>query len=242
MATFLVCHGAWSGGWSWKKMRGPLAARGHDAADADLYRARRAQPIWPIRDRAGDPYRRHHGRARIRGSAAIVILVGHSYGGMVATAVADRAPERVKHVSSISTPSCPQDGEMRPRSASRPQAERMRAVGQRQGDGWRLPPRPLAPDIAPEDVDWLTPRRSWMPFKTFSQRIRLTGGGAGISGAFIHCTHKVGRRSVPGDGRTRPRPAGLAYLRARRRPYAQHHDAGAAGRTLRPHRRRGAAQ
>jgi hypothetical protein len=29
MATFVVCHGAWSGGWSWKKLRRPLAERGH---------------------------------------------------------------------------------------------------------------------------------------------------------------------------------------------------------------------
>jgi len=27
--TFLVCHGAWSGGWSWKKMVPPMQAAGH---------------------------------------------------------------------------------------------------------------------------------------------------------------------------------------------------------------------
>jgi hypothetical protein len=28
-ATFLVCHGAWSAGWAWKKMHPLMAARGH---------------------------------------------------------------------------------------------------------------------------------------------------------------------------------------------------------------------
>ena len=34
-----------------------------------------------------------------------IVLVGHSYGGMVATGVADRARDKVRQLS-ISTPSC----------------------------------------------------------------------------------------------------------------------------------------
>jgi hypothetical protein len=30
MSTFVVAHGAWSGGWAWKKMRPLMAARGLD--------------------------------------------------------------------------------------------------------------------------------------------------------------------------------------------------------------------
>ena len=30
MATFLVCHGAWSAGWAWKKMRPLLRNAGHE--------------------------------------------------------------------------------------------------------------------------------------------------------------------------------------------------------------------
>ena len=30
MATFLICHGAWSAGWAWKKMRPLLRAAGHE--------------------------------------------------------------------------------------------------------------------------------------------------------------------------------------------------------------------
>ena len=29
MATFVVCHGAWSAGWAWKKMHPLLRALGH---------------------------------------------------------------------------------------------------------------------------------------------------------------------------------------------------------------------
>ncbi len=30
MATFLICHGAWSAGWAWKKMRPLLRSAGHE--------------------------------------------------------------------------------------------------------------------------------------------------------------------------------------------------------------------
>ncbi len=29
MSTYLMCHGAWSGGWSWKKMHSPLCTAEH---------------------------------------------------------------------------------------------------------------------------------------------------------------------------------------------------------------------
>lgn len=30
MVIELICHGAWSGGWSWKKVRSLLRAAGHE--------------------------------------------------------------------------------------------------------------------------------------------------------------------------------------------------------------------
>ncbi len=30
MSTFVVCHGAWSAGWAWKKMRPLMRGRGHE--------------------------------------------------------------------------------------------------------------------------------------------------------------------------------------------------------------------
>jgi len=94
MATFLVAHGAWSAGWAWKKMRPLLRARGHE-----LY--------TPTHTGLGE--RSHLAHAGIDLDAHIadilavlqfedlrdVVLVGHSYGGMVATGAADRAADRI---------------------------------------------------------------------------------------------------------------------------------------------------
>ncbi|HEY4957919.1 MAG TPA: alpha/beta hydrolase, partial [Caldimonas sp.] len=90
MATFLVAHGAWSAGWAWKKMRPLLRARGHEL-------------FTPTHTGLGE--RSHLARPDIDLEAHIadilavlhfedlrdVVLIGHSYGGMVATGVADRA-------------------------------------------------------------------------------------------------------------------------------------------------------
>ena len=102
MATFVVAHGAWSAGWAWKKMRPLMRAAGHE--------------LWtPTCTGLGE--RAHLGHAdvsldtHIQDIVAVleiedlngVILIGHSYGGMVATGVADRA--RPSADASSSTPS-----------------------------------------------------------------------------------------------------------------------------------------
>jgi hypothetical protein len=44
----------------------------------------------------------------------------------------------------------------------------------RQGQGWLVPPNPIPPDTADEDVAWLTAHRRWQPIETVRQPIRLT--------------------------------------------------------------------
>ncbi|MCB1488152.1 MAG: alpha/beta hydrolase [Bauldia sp.] len=188
MANFLVCHGAWSGGWSWARMREPLAKRGHSLLTPTYTGlGERSHLLAPNIDL--DLH-----IADILGVIEYedlddLTLIGHSYGGMVATGVADREPDRVAMIIYVDA-FVPEDGEsvldLRPAE----EAKRMRDQVSGPGDGWRLPPSPLAPDVAPEDFDWLNARRSWMPFRTYMQRISLTGAGSRIPGAYIHCTRK----------------------------------------------------
>src|ERR1700750_765451 len=100
--TFLVCHGAWSGGWSWKKM--------HPLMDSAGYRL-----ITPTSTRLGE--RQQLANPAIDLETHIqdilnvikfedlndIVLLGHSYGGMVATGVADRIAERITQLIYIDT-------------------------------------------------------------------------------------------------------------------------------------------
>lgn len=102
-----------------------------------------------------------------------VTLLGHSYGGMVATGVADKAPGRIARVVYIDA-FAPKDGQSLFDLVG-PKAEgNMRAGATKDGDGWRLPINPMPPDTAPEDVAWASPRRRPQPIRTFEQKIQLT--------------------------------------------------------------------
>ncbi|MBX9698765.1 MAG: alpha/beta fold hydrolase [Acetobacteraceae bacterium] len=114
-----------------------------------------------------------------------ILLVGHSYGGMVATGVADRVPERIRHLLYLDA-FVPGDGQSLDDLVARaPVASPV--------EGWLIPPNPSPPDTAPEDLAWITPRRRHQPARCFSQKLRLRGIGAPpFPRSYVHCTRKEG--------------------------------------------------
>ncbi len=92
--TFLVCHGAWSAGWAWKKMHPLMAAAGHRLVTPTYTglgeRAHLANPSIDLETHIEDML-----NVIKYEDLRDIVLVGHSYGGMVATGVADRARDRV---------------------------------------------------------------------------------------------------------------------------------------------------
>ena len=97
MSTFLVAHGSWSAGWVWKKMRPLMAARGHTMFTPTYTgigeRSRLAHKGIDLDTHIEDML-----QVLFYEDLRDVILLGHSYGGMVATGVADRARDRIKHL------------------------------------------------------------------------------------------------------------------------------------------------
>src|SRR5262249_22597162 len=86
-ATFLVAHGAWSAGWAWKKMHPLMSAAGYRLFTPTYTglgeREHLASPSNDLETHVQDvlgviKYEDLHD----------VVLIGHSYGGMVATGVA----------------------------------------------------------------------------------------------------------------------------------------------------------
>jgi len=95
-----------------------------------------------------------------------VVLIGHSYGGMVATGVADRAAERVAQVIYLDA-FVPEDGQslfdLVPGEHRQRQLESVKA-----GDGWRVAPNPVPPDTSEEDAAWVTKFRMPQSVRCFS--------------------------------------------------------------------------
>ena len=119
-----------------------------------------------------------------------IVLVGHSYGGMVATGVADRARDRMKQLIYIDA-FVPEDGQSLLDLNAAAQA-RMRELA-KTGDGWRVPPNPTPPDTSPADVEWLSARRVDMPIKCFETKLKL-GGPLTLPRSYVYAT-----RITPAD-------------------------------------------
>ncbi len=183
MATYLICHGAWSAGWAWKKMRPLLRAAGHEVFTPSYTglgeRAHLAHPMVDL-------------ETHIQDILAVIdcedlkdfILVGHSYGGMVATGVADRVPHLVNHLIYLDA-FVPGDGQSLADLLGQVPASAPL-------EGWLLPPLPSAPDTSAEDLAWTLPRRRHQPLRCFTQKLRLSGAAPSFPRSYIHCTKKPG--------------------------------------------------
>ena len=185
MATFLVAHGAWSAGWAWKKMHPLMAQRGHRLLTPTYTglgeRAHLARPDIDLDTHIADVL----GVIEMEDLNGF-ILIGHSYGGMVATGVAARARSRVKTLVYLDA-FAPKDGDSI--FSLTPDREKVvREQVARDGDGWRITPNPMPPDTSADDQAWAMPRRLPQPFKTFEQRIKLAGGELTLPRHYIYAT------------------------------------------------------
>jgi len=187
---FLVCHGAWSAGWAWKKMHPLMQAAGHRLITPTYTglgeRAHLANPSIDLNSHIEDVM-----NVIKYEDLRDIVLVGHSYGGMVATGVADRARDKVRQLIYIDA-FVPNDGQS---LLDLYEADRSRVQElAKSGDGWRVPPNPTPPDTSPADVEWLSTRRVDMPVKCFETKLKLQGGPLTLPRSYIYAT-----RITPAD-------------------------------------------
>jgi pimeloyl-ACP methyl ester carboxylesterase len=171
MANIVLAHGAWSAAWAWKKMRPLMRTAGHEFFS----------PTYTgLGERAHLAHHEIDLSTHIQDVVAVlefedlqdVTLLGHSYGGMVATGVADRARNRIARVVYIDA-FAPTDGQSLFDLVGPKGEANMRAGAEKEGNGWRVPINPMPPDTSPEDVAWASPRRRPQPIRTFEQKLRL---------------------------------------------------------------------
>jgi len=169
MATYVLVHGAWHGSWCWGRVAPLLRARGHEVWTPTL---------------TGLAERSHLGSDAVCLTTHIddvvnqiefedlrdVVLVGHSYGGMVVTGVAGRAAERIRHLVYLDA-FVPSDGES--------VTKMIGAAGEAMvsGPDWRVavPPPPLG-DFGvtqPDDLAWLRAKMTAHPRGTFTEAVHL---------------------------------------------------------------------
>ena len=92
MSTFVLVHGAWHGAWCWYKLAPALTHAGHEVIAPDL--AGLGRDRTPLDEVTLDLWV-NSVCARIERAHNPVILVGHSRGGLVISAVAEQVPARI---------------------------------------------------------------------------------------------------------------------------------------------------
>lgn len=173
MTTFVLVHGAWGGSYGWREFANLLRSDGHEVYTPSLTglgeRSHLAGPEVNLSMHLTDVEHvfKYEGLSD-------VVLVGHSYGGMVVTGVADRVPGLISHLV-YSDAFLPRDGECcfdlggasgHPGHPVNDEPARF--------DGWRVyMDNPLPPDATPEQQRAASLRHP-QPTGTFDEPVRLS--------------------------------------------------------------------
>ncbi|EFC82270.1 alpha/beta fold hydrolase [Parafrankia sp. EUN1f] len=198
MATYVLVHGGGHGGWCYQPVARLLRAAGHEVYTPTLTGlGERAHLVGPhidldlhIQDVVA---LLHHENLRD------VILVGHSYGGMVITGVADRAADRIGRLVYLDAAN-PVNGQSLLDVAG-PIIAATRPMG-KVVDGVELVliPFPEAGTFYgvtdPDDIAWMADRLTPHPWRCFEQPLTLTNEDAlwAIPQYHIVCTSTLATR------------------------------------------------
>ncbi len=198
MATYVLVHGGGHGGWCYQRVARILRGSGHE-----VY----APTLSGLGERAHLLSKDVDLNLHVRDVVELlfyedlrdVILVGHSYGGMVITGVADRAAERIGRIVYLDAAN-PVNGQSLVDVAG-PIIEATRPLGQ-VVDGVELVllPGPGAGTFYgvtdPDDVAWMDERLTGHPWRCFEQPLDLTNEDAlwAIPSYHIVCSSTLATR------------------------------------------------
>jgi pimeloyl-ACP methyl ester carboxylesterase len=171
--SFVLVHGAWHGAWSYERVAQRLQHKGHRVYVPTL---------------TGLSERSHLYRPDINLTTHVldvanlirwldlrqITLVGHSYGGMVVTAVADQMPERIASLVYLDA-FLPRDNQclhdLVPEEMAQAQRESATAANH-----FGIPPIPAdVYNVNVADREWVDRSCTPQPLATFTERARLTG-------------------------------------------------------------------
>jgi pimeloyl-ACP methyl ester carboxylesterase len=153
----------------WSRLARELRSRGHEVLTPSLTgvgeRAHLAAPAVNLSTHIADVL---HALEYER--LEQVVLVGHSYGGMVVTGAADRAAARIAALVYLDA-FVPQNGQALVDFLPQPMRERLPR------DEWRVPPLPPHAQGMSDatEIAWVADRRVPQPLGTFTEKLSLEG-------------------------------------------------------------------
>ncbi|GIH03981.1 esterase [Rhizocola hellebori] len=195
MTTYVLVPGFWLSAWAWRPVTETLRGRGHDVRPVSLTGmgtpVNEARPEIDLNTHIDDVVNLLQTE-----DLNDVVLVGHSYAGLVITGVADRVTERIAQLVYVDTGPLPNG--MSQNDFTPPEQQRANAgLVAEHGDGWQLPPPPWAalaadfPDVDDVAIEALTTHAVPQPWATATTPTDLTGRWEKLPRLGIFCSFTV---------------------------------------------------
>jgi len=190
--TFVLAHGSWHGGWCWRRIADQLREQGHRVFTPS-YAGMGDRAHLLNKNITIDTFVQDIVEVLVTEELSDVVLVGHSFGGVPITGVADRLPEKIRslvYLDSVVLESGRSAFSDFPREVV---AERIEAANKANG-GLAVPvPNVLPPSWGfsegTPDYDWVMRRLTPMPLGACTSALELQAPiGNGLPKTYVHCT------------------------------------------------------
>jgi pimeloyl-ACP methyl ester carboxylesterase len=193
MSTYVLVHGAWMGQFAWAAVRPGLEAKGHTVITLDL--PAHGDDQTPAEAASLDSYR--DAVIAAIGARQEIVLVGHSFGGVVISAVAEAIPDQIKTLIYLAA-YLPRSGESLYQLSQEDSASHVGPYW-RQDDPARYTPATIAAegivevfgaDCAPADQALLVERHRAEPVPPLATPVVLSEARYGrVARAYIETLH-----------------------------------------------------
>ncbi len=187
--TYVLVHGAWHGGWCWRRVEQRLRQAGHRVFTPTCTGLGERSHLIS-RDLTLDTLTDDICNVIAFEELSDVVLVGHSFGGIVISGVADRIPERLRrlvYLDALLVQPGQTPFDILPPEAA---AERKR-MAQKTSGGLSLPVPPASSFAVtdPEDAAWVDRRLTPHPFSLYASPLNIRNPvGNGLPRSYIACT------------------------------------------------------
>jgi len=186
MANFVLVHGAWHGGWCWRRVVDALHAQGHRAFAPTLTgvgeRVHLMSSLITLETHIADV-------ANLIEAEELrdVVLAVHSYAGMIGTAIADRMTQRLKHLVYVDAV-VPKPGESWSSTHASATREARLAAAHGSPDFSFPAPDPAVFGLAAEDHAWVQRRQTAHPGHTYQAPLQFDPRRvASVPRTFVDC-------------------------------------------------------
>jgi pimeloyl-ACP methyl ester carboxylesterase len=189
--TFVFAHGSWHGGWCWVRVADRLRALGHRCF-APSYTGMGDRAHLLNKDITIDTFIDDIIGVIRAEELSDVILVAHSFGGIPVSGVADRIPEKIKHLVYLDSNLLESGQTAFSSYPAKDVADRIAAAEAVNG-GLAVPvPKKLTPVWGfPEgspDYDWVMRRLTPHPLRSYQTPLELKNPiGNNLPRTYVHC-------------------------------------------------------